>query len=130
MFNYINFNLLNKKNKPSKKVANKKDTLSKNVINKKILNEFIKNHIKKCYNLNEEWECPTCYANLENNLSIGSPYNCKHSFCFNCLNYFSKYKLESKCPLCRSNIKLKWLENPKINTFKYSYSNNNFYFAN
>ena len=78
MFNYINFNLLNKKNKPSKKVANKKDTLSKNVINKKILNEFIKNHIKKCYNLNEEWECPTCYANLENNLSIGSPYNCNY----------------------------------------------------
>ena len=59
--------------------------------------------------IDNEWECPICFNNLESDQYIIFPFNCGHSYCYTCIKthkLLANKKL--KCYLCFStNKKLK-----------------------
>lgn len=69
----------------------------------------------------DDWECPICYSELDNNIGILFPYNCDHALCFDCftniVNYMRKQgksPFKTVCSLCREPVLDRWKTNKKI----------------
>ena len=110
MYQYIFKNKKNKKNKNN---------------HYNLIQKLLKKDLSKLYEIDKNWQCPICTNQIHNNISIGSPYNCRHSYCYDCLR---KIHNKIKCPICTLALQNIW-KNEKIPTYNLVVQKYKIYFA-
>lgn len=59
--------------------------------------------------IDNDWECPICLNTLESGKYIIFPFNCCHSYCYDCIKYYKLLENSKlRCYICDSiNKKMK-----------------------